>query len=587
MINIISRIILITFLAIPWSAHAQTSADILQLGAIIPSTLRQGDHFEFTATLSNQSDSELTGQIQLELLDAITNEPVDGWFQNVFPNQFFTIASGTTATVKFPIEIPYQFTNVLKWKLVASSGSVRNEKHGILSILSDQFFQVDRASFNEKTSRLQLNHLSSSETNETILNKSLSFEIYNNTAWPLFRLIPVLAYSDGEPLDYWNRWSAFNYAKKMINLFGVGNSFTRSVSADSSGLKQEEIFRPLTPWVWYTVNEKWQKEITSTFFDTANINRGLEASLQQLIAAQLPDGSFPWMKGGHGNTAVTSYIISGIKKLKQPGITDKKQNEQLETILEKAISYTNSRRKTGTNPAFSIQLNDSVLFFIQHATGNHTPLPAIKISSGDVSIDPSQHPDFTKGYSRKSFEGAFVKPSMAKINIIKGAGSVSAFTGMVEWSYFSPEKKLPAGLPFQLSKKLFVEKETGNKHILVPVSEETVLHIGDRVKVMINIHLTKPVKSFSLRDQYPSALEPVTRGMFVKRNNISWYEKKLPGARTYFFPALPAGDHSFSYWSIASYPGDFSGGITTAGYAFEPEKFIFKKGYILHVEQQP
>ncbi len=59
-----------------------------------PRFLREGDRLEFSAKVVNLGDKEVSGTAQLVLLDAATNKPVDGWFKNVFPNQYFTIAPG-------------------------------------------------------------------------------------------------------------------------------------------------------------------------------------------------------------------------------------------------------------------------------------------------------------------------------------------------------------------------------------------------------------------------------------------------------------------------------------------------------------
>src|SRR6188472_3060052 len=58
-----------------------------------PRFMREGDRMEFSAKIVNLGDSEMTGTAQLELLDAATNKPVDGWFKNIFPTQYFTVAA--------------------------------------------------------------------------------------------------------------------------------------------------------------------------------------------------------------------------------------------------------------------------------------------------------------------------------------------------------------------------------------------------------------------------------------------------------------------------------------------------------------
>ncbi|MEO6548884.1 MAG: alpha-2-macroglobulin family protein, partial [Ferruginibacter sp.] len=76
-----------------------------------PRFLREGDRMEFSAKIVNLSETEITGTSQLELLDAVTGKTVDGWFKNVFPNQYFTVAAGQSVAVKFPIEVPFNFNS--------------------------------------------------------------------------------------------------------------------------------------------------------------------------------------------------------------------------------------------------------------------------------------------------------------------------------------------------------------------------------------------------------------------------------------------------------------------------------------------
>ena len=71
-----------------------------------PRFLREGDRMEFSSKIVNLTDKELTGTAELQLFDATTNQPVDGAFQNMYANQYFTAAAGQSEAVKFPIQVP-------------------------------------------------------------------------------------------------------------------------------------------------------------------------------------------------------------------------------------------------------------------------------------------------------------------------------------------------------------------------------------------------------------------------------------------------------------------------------------------------
>ncbi|HSN61612.1 MAG TPA: alpha-2-macroglobulin family protein, partial [Ferruginibacter sp.] len=86
-----------------------------------PRFIREGDRMELVTKVVNLSDKEITGTAQLELIDAVTNKSIDGWFKNVFPNQYFTVEAGKSVAVKFPMEIPFNFNCALTYRIKAIS----------------------------------------------------------------------------------------------------------------------------------------------------------------------------------------------------------------------------------------------------------------------------------------------------------------------------------------------------------------------------------------------------------------------------------------------------------------------------------
>lgn len=118
----------------------------MELTADAPRFLRQGDHTEFTTKLINHYNQEITGQVQLELIDAITNQSVDGWFLNTFPNQYFTISANSSEEVKFPIQVPYDYRKDLKWRVTASVQGVMVKEENSLPVLSADTVQTRSAS---------------------------------------------------------------------------------------------------------------------------------------------------------------------------------------------------------------------------------------------------------------------------------------------------------------------------------------------------------------------------------------------------------------------------------------------------------
>ena len=115
-----------------------------------PRFLREGDRMEFSAKIVNLTDSEFTGQAQLQLIDATTNQSVDGWFQNMMPNQYFTVAAGQSEAVKFPIQVPYLFNKALVWRIVARAGNFSDGEENAMPVLTNKTLVTETLPLNMK-----------------------------------------------------------------------------------------------------------------------------------------------------------------------------------------------------------------------------------------------------------------------------------------------------------------------------------------------------------------------------------------------------------------------------------------------------
>lgn len=141
---------------------------------------------EITTKIVNISDKEMTGQAELQLIDASTNQPVDGWFRNFFPNQYFTVAAGSSELVKFPIEVPYLYGKALTWRIIARSGNISDGEEASLPVLTNRQLVTESVPFfvngaGNKT--YELKKLLESATSESLSNKSLIVEYSSNPAW--------------------------------------------------------------------------------------------------------------------------------------------------------------------------------------------------------------------------------------------------------------------------------------------------------------------------------------------------------------------------------------------------------------------
>ena len=102
--------------------------------------LREGDKSFITATLTNKTDKPVTGQVHLALVNPSSNSPVDGWFQNVFPSQFYSIDAGSVIRIQFPIQAAFGYIQMLRYQLEATV--LENKKDIVATTTYTDSFQV-------------------------------------------------------------------------------------------------------------------------------------------------------------------------------------------------------------------------------------------------------------------------------------------------------------------------------------------------------------------------------------------------------------------------------------------------------------
>jgi len=313
-----------------------------------PRFLREGDRMEFSAKIVNLTDKELTGQAELQLFDAATNESVSGWFNNMYPNQYFTVAAGQSEAVTFPIQVPYLFDKALVWRIVAKAGDVSDGEEAAMPVLTNRMLVTETLPLNirnQSTKNFRFEKLLTSGISETLQHHSLTVEYTSNPAWYAVQALPYLMEYPYECAEQtWNRYYANALASKIANssprikqIFESWN--TKDTAALLSNLQKNQELKAVlleeTPWVLQAKTEEQQKKNIALLFDMIKMSSEMNSSYEKLKQMQSENGGFVWFKGGPDNPYITQYIVTGIGHLKKLGVDIKK----LEPILKLAIPY--------------------------------------------------------------------------------------------------------------------------------------------------------------------------------------------------------------------------------------------------------
>ena len=323
-----------------------------------PRFIREGDKMEFSAKVVNLTDKEVTGTAVLELIDATTNAPIDGWFKNIFPTQFFTVAAGQSSALKFPMEVPFNFNSAMSYRIVAKTSEASDGEEMAIPVLTNRMLVTESMPLNVRgtnTKTFKFEKLLNSASSTTLSNHALTVEYTSNPAWYAVQALPYLMEYPYECAEQtFNRY----YANTLASFVSNSNPKIKAVfekwkNLDTAALmsnlqKNEELKSALlqeTPWVLEAQNEALQKKNIALLFDMVKMSAEQEKAFNKLKEIQLDNGGFSWFKGGRDDRYMTQYIITGVGHLRKLGALNSSNYENVKAIVDKAVPYLDKKIK--------------------------------------------------------------------------------------------------------------------------------------------------------------------------------------------------------------------------------------------------
>ncbi|NOT51550.1 MAG: alpha-2-macroglobulin [Chitinophagaceae bacterium] len=323
-----------------------------------PRFLREGDKMEFSSKIVNLTDKEMTGTAEFQLVDATTNEPVDGWFRNMVPNQYFTVAAKQSEIVKFPMEVPYMFNKALVWRVIAKAGNYSDGEENAMPVLTNRMLVTETMPLPMRgtgTKNFTFEKLLNSGNSETLQHYGITLEYTSNPAWYAVQALPYLMEYPYECAEQtWNRYYANSLATFIANSSPrIRQVFETWKIKDTAALmsnlqKNQELKAVLleeTPWVLQAKNEAEQKKNIALLFDMIKMSQQLNSSYEKLKQMQSSNGGFVWFSGGPDDRYITQYIVTGIGHLKKLKAMAAGQDANLKAILTTAIPYLDRKIK--------------------------------------------------------------------------------------------------------------------------------------------------------------------------------------------------------------------------------------------------
>ncbi len=311
-----------------------------------PRFLREGDKIILSSKISNLATKDLSGVIELQLFDALTNKTIDADLQNNNARQNFEVKTKGNTSVSWELRIPDNVQTV-QYKIVAKAGDFSDGEQNVLPVLSNRILVTETLPMwirSNQTKTFTLDKLKDNTSN-TLKHHKLTLEMTSNPAWYAVQALPYLMEYPYECSEqtfsrYYANALASHIANSNPRIQEVFNQW-KSTNALLSNLEKNQELKSLiiqeTPWLRDAQSETEQKKRIALLFDLNKMNTELQSALNKLRQMQYGSGGFPWFKGGRENRFITQHIATGFGHLKKLGVT--KFDNNTSSMLQNAIRF--------------------------------------------------------------------------------------------------------------------------------------------------------------------------------------------------------------------------------------------------------
>ncbi len=321
-----------------------------------PRFMRESDKMIYSSKLSNLSDKNLKGTARLQIINAKTNENIDGLFSNEYNDLGFDIAAGKSKEIVWNIQVPEAYTDPVIVRIVAKADRYSDGEQKSVPLLLNSMLVTETIPLPVRantTRNFKLDKLINSNQSSTLKHHKLTVEYTANPAWYAVQALPYLTDYPYECSEQtFNRYYANALASHIANSSPrINKIFSEWKEKDTAALlsnleKNQELKSALlqeTPWVFEAENETAQKKLIANLFNINRMNKELASTLKKLEKLQTSNGGFAWFKGMRDNRFITQYIVTGIARLQKLGVADAKNNSKIQNILNRAIPYLDAR----------------------------------------------------------------------------------------------------------------------------------------------------------------------------------------------------------------------------------------------------
>lgn len=208
------------------------------------------------------------------------------------------------------------------------------------------------------------------------------------------------------------------------------------------------------------------------------------------------------------------------------------------------------------------------------------PAGTVSVTLGGKPVAPA-HADYASGYFSTPLRGSDLSGALLTI---RRSGAAPAWGG-VTFSYNAPMDSVKAASVDELKvqKRLFrgVASPSGMDWV-----ECDTVAVGDRVRVVLTLNVTRTMDYVTIVDERPAGLEPVEQiPAPVVSDGIYFYRENRDSDTRMFVDRLPEGTYQIIYELSANNCGRFSSGIATVQSQLNTTMTAHSAGSVLTINQ--
>ena len=189
------------------------------------------------------------------------------------------------------------------------------------------------------------------------------------------------------------------------------------------------------------------------------------------------------------------------------------------------------------------------------------------------------------GYVKETFAQGSPELKAKTVTVEKREAGIA--WGAVYAQYLSPISDVKQqGGELNVEKKLYVERiSAGGSKSLQPVTEGTVLSVGDKIVARLTIRLDRTMDFVQLKDQRGACFEPIgSLSGYRWSNGLGYYAEVEDAATNFFFDHLGKGVYVLEHSYRIARGGTYETGLATIQCAYAPEYASHSAGGIIVIK---